>query len=181
MQVMQAVGESVEQRQVATTLAIRVNRRLAMMPLAMRRALLLAKSIGDELLQAKRAINKGEWSAWLSENIKASPESARGYMRIAEHWDALKPALGEDPGLGIAAALATLRRNKSTCTLQPADSPLRCCTTTKPVQSLPRTLKALLRSLGDDAAVVIEQKWPRIDKFIRELVDAPPEANADKR
>jgi hypothetical protein len=42
-----------------------------------------ARQAGELLLEAKAAVAHGTWSAWLTENVKFSERSARGYMRLA--------------------------------------------------------------------------------------------------
>ena len=45
-----------------------------------------AMEAGFELLKTKKLIKHGRWTDWLNSNFDASPETARGYMRIAKNW-----------------------------------------------------------------------------------------------
>src|SRR5262245_43600909 len=38
---------------------------------------------GNLLLQAKASLKHGEWEPWITHNLKVSPRSVRGYVRLA--------------------------------------------------------------------------------------------------
>jgi hypothetical protein len=48
-----------------------------------------ARQMGELLLQVKERLAHGHFTTWIEEHCEFSPTSARGYMRVAEDWDAL--------------------------------------------------------------------------------------------
>ena len=48
-----------------------------------------AVKAGELLLQAKAIVAHGDWASWLADNVTFSERTARGYMRVAEHWPEL--------------------------------------------------------------------------------------------
>jgi hypothetical protein len=46
-----------------------------------------AVAAGEALLEAKRIIDRGEWTRWLKESFEQSPTTANNYMRIARYKD----------------------------------------------------------------------------------------------
>lgn len=53
-----------------------------------------ARDCGLALLEAKRQLAHGEWSAWVSQNCTFSQRNAQRYMLIASRWDELQELAG---------------------------------------------------------------------------------------
>lgn len=73
---------------------------------AARTALDHAIRCGQLLAEAKSQLPHGAWGNWLAEHFPASPRTARGYMRLAEHREELNRQGLAD--LGIEGALRQL-------------------------------------------------------------------------
>jgi hypothetical protein len=79
-------------------------------------SLLRAKEAGELLIRVKESLAHGEFGPWVDANCGFSPETARGYMRVARRWRELESA---DPDrervtdLSYRAALAQLARPRS--------------------------------------------------------------------
>ena len=73
-----------------------------------REALGHARRAGELLLQAKTAVEHGEWLPWLAANVAFSERTARGYMRLASHWDELLAKTATVADLGLRDALGLL-------------------------------------------------------------------------
>ncbi|HVA48421.1 MAG TPA: DUF3102 domain-containing protein [Pirellulales bacterium] len=52
-----------------------------------RQAVAHALAAGKALLEAKDLCDKGAWTKWLADHFRGSKRTARGYMRLATHWD----------------------------------------------------------------------------------------------
>ncbi|QDT52242.1 hypothetical protein Pan44_02510 [Caulifigura coniformis] len=78
---------------------------------SMRDVVKFAKQAGDALTAVKKLVGHKNWTNWLTDNnnFKASPETARAYMRIARNWEKLEPELEANPLLTLEKALAFLR------------------------------------------------------------------------
>ena len=49
-----------------------------------------AKRCGDKLIEAKEAVDHGDWLQWLKQHCPTLKErTARLYMQVARHWDEL--------------------------------------------------------------------------------------------
>jgi hypothetical protein len=85
-----------------------------------RQALSFYKEAGDDLRQAQQLLPHGSWEPWLAENFdRVSPQQARAYMRLSEHWDRIAPHHQENPDLTLTDALRLLRPAKP-----PKDDPV---------------------------------------------------------
>ncbi len=51
------------------------------------RTFAIAKEMGELLAEAKRKINGGRWTHWLSSQCDITPTTAHRYIMIAENWD----------------------------------------------------------------------------------------------
>lgn len=71
-----------------------------------------AMTAGALLLQAKAAIGHGAWAAWLQRNFKGSDRTARGYMRLANHREAIEAKRQRVADLSLREAIAALAEPK---------------------------------------------------------------------
>src|SRR4051794_32525748 len=89
-------------------LAARINAEHEQVEQAVRRMLERAREAGKLLLEAKAALNHGEWGPWLSRNCSAfSARTARLYMWIATRSDL---EIGIAAKFGLRAGVAFLKR-----------------------------------------------------------------------
>lgn len=70
-----------------------------------REALEHARRAGELLLQAKAAVDHGQWLPWLAANVAFSERTAQGYMRLAARWDTLQTKSATVADLGLRDAL----------------------------------------------------------------------------
>jgi len=75
---------------------------------AVREALSHAKRAGELLLQAKAAVGHGAWLPWLAANVPFGQRAARGYMRLAGHWNELQAKTATVADLTLRDALVLL-------------------------------------------------------------------------
>ena len=68
-------------------------------------ALNFARSVGEILLKVKDVLPHGKLEPWIEENCAFSPRTARGYMRVANNWEAIDVKRAESPDLSIRSAL----------------------------------------------------------------------------
>jgi hypothetical protein len=75
-----------------------------------------AKEAGELLIRVKDSLPHGEFGRWVVEHCHFSPETARGYMRVARRWHELKSADPERQRVtevSYRAALAQLAKPRS--------------------------------------------------------------------
>lgn len=77
-----------------------------------RQAVDRALQAGALLLQAKAAIGHGAWAAWLQQNFNGSARTARGYMRLANHREAIDAKRQRVADLSLREAIAALAEPK---------------------------------------------------------------------
>jgi Protein of unknown function (DUF3102) len=76
---------------------------------AARKGLEQFRKAGDALLKAKALVGHGNFGLWLEENVTLTPQTARGYMRIASRWDEIEEAQNENGfPFGLCDALRLL-------------------------------------------------------------------------
>ncbi|MEJ7804019.1 MAG: DUF3102 domain-containing protein [Candidatus Limnocylindria bacterium] len=92
---------------VTTSLAADIRREHEAAQQAFASAVEHAVRCGELLAEAKAQVRHGEWLPWLAEHFPASPRTAQGYMRLANHPDAQGVA-----HLGIEGALRHLAAPK---------------------------------------------------------------------
>jgi hypothetical protein len=88
-----------------------------------RHSLDTAIDAGKLLLKAKEMVGHGKWSEWLKKNVKFSPQTARAYMRLAEHPEKTQATHKLTDALAAIAGTDTEEEPEE----QPAEKP-----TTKP-------------------------------------------------
>jgi len=71
------------------TLAAEIVREHEAATSAARSALGHARRAGELLIEARRQVGHGGWTAWLAENFPASARTARLYMQVARGWTEL--------------------------------------------------------------------------------------------
>jgi hypothetical protein len=125
---------------------------------SLRTALEHAKRAGDALRAAKECVAHGKWTPWLLQNFKASPATARGYMRISKNWDShLRAVIEDNPQLTIDDALRILRPEKeksgviATPRLDDVDR-----------EQLLRSFRQYIDSLDDDVVSALRNQWDEI-------------------
>lgn len=95
-------------------LAERINAEHKAAEAAARSALGHALAAGKLLMEAKAAVNHGEWSAWLADHFEGSERTARAYMRLAKHWRTINAKRQSTADLSIHDALQLLAEPKIT-------------------------------------------------------------------
>jgi hypothetical protein len=98
-------------RPTVAQLKARANRHHADVLAKLRGAIHHANESGKALIALKPLVGRhGNWTPWLEENFDGSPETARGYVRIARHWDdEIAPRLAAGEDLTLTKGLAILR------------------------------------------------------------------------
>ncbi|MDP2957312.1 MAG: DUF3102 domain-containing protein, partial [Longimicrobiales bacterium] len=72
------------------TLAAEIVREHEAAASAAQSALSHARRAGELLIEARRQVGHGGWTAWLKENFPASDRTARLYMQVARWWPELE-------------------------------------------------------------------------------------------
>jgi hypothetical protein len=74
-----------------------------------------ARSMGDNLREARTYVEKGGWTAWVEENCSVSYRQASKYMQLAERWDDIEAKClpGQICDMGINDALASIAEPKT--------------------------------------------------------------------
>ncbi len=73
-----------------------------------------AHEAGRLLVEAKATVAHGEGGAWLEANFQGSERTARGYMRLANNWEAIAAKRQTSADLSIDGALQLLSAPKDT-------------------------------------------------------------------
>lgn len=73
-----------------------------------REALEHARRAGELLIQAKAGLPHGSFGPWLALNFNFSDRTARGYMRLASHWNELQAKTATVADLPLPDALRVL-------------------------------------------------------------------------
>ena len=56
-----------------------------------------SRNAGERLLKAKRKVPYGQWEQWVARNLKGVKlRTVQRYIRLAEQWDAIEAASGDD-------------------------------------------------------------------------------------
>lgn len=71
-----------------------------------------AYEAGRLLVEAKATVPHGDWGAWLAANFEGSERTARGYMRLANNWEAITAKRQSSADLSIDGALQLLAAPK---------------------------------------------------------------------
>ncbi len=82
-----------------------------------------AYEAGRLLVEAKATVPHGEWGAWLAANFEGSDRTARGYMRLANNWEAIAAKRQSSADLSIDGALQLLAAPKDKPDEEPAARP----------------------------------------------------------
>ncbi len=69
-----------------------------------------ARRAGELLAEAKGLLKHGEWIPWLAANFEGSETTARGYMRVAEHWPEVEANRQRLPVLNLQGTLKLLSK-----------------------------------------------------------------------
>jgi hypothetical protein len=67
---------------------------------------------GDRLIEAKGALNHGQWDDWLSENFALSHRTASLYMQLAGHRARVEAKLATVATLGVRGALEAIHEDQ---------------------------------------------------------------------
>jgi hypothetical protein len=68
--------------------------------------------VGDRLLEAKKALDHGQWDDWLSDNFALSDRTARQYMQLAGHRKRVEAKMATVATLGIRGALEQISEDQ---------------------------------------------------------------------
>jgi hypothetical protein len=102
-----------------------------------------ARRTGQLLIRAKERVGHGRFGAWIEANCCFSPESARGYMRVAEDWEALTELVASKrqpvTDLTLKGALRLLARPRPEALPAPVTSRPAKADTSGPTSSQCRT------------------------------------------
>ena len=71
-----------------------------------------ARRAGELLLEAKAALQHGDWSAWIDQHFDGSERTAQRYMRLSRHWHELEAKAPRVADLTLNAAEALLAEPK---------------------------------------------------------------------
>jgi Protein of unknown function (DUF3102) len=71
-------------------------------------ALTHARDAGGLLLEAKAAVQHGEWLPWLQANVCFSLRTAQMYMKVSQGWEYLEAKCATVAHLGLRQAMALL-------------------------------------------------------------------------
>ena len=137
-------------------LATKANRRHGAVMEALRNSVYAAKDAGDALHAAKELVPRGQWGVWLKQSFDASPETARVYMRVSEHWEYhVKPVLDAKPGMTLENVKRILRRAESKDGIvAPAEQTHEIVRT-----SLRKSFQLWIDRLPDEAVEVLNKRW----------------------
>src|SRR5205814_544228 len=67
---------------------------------------------GDGLLEAKQALDHGQWDDWLSDNFALSDRTARLYMQLAGHRARIEAKMATVASLGVRGALEQISEDQ---------------------------------------------------------------------
>jgi len=110
------------QNETLEKLAEKINRYHGELLQTFKKALEYARMIGDQLLQAKKLVQKLakntpalSWQTWADDNTHITKRTRQKYMRIAKFWDKLiaMPGFSEDMGIEAAYKLLITKQNKA--------------------------------------------------------------------
>jgi hypothetical protein len=134
---------------------------------SLRTAIDNAKNAGDLLIEAKSLVEHGDWTQWIGGNFKASPETARIYMRVSKNWDyEVKPALESNPDLTLEDVKRILRRELPKCgTALPSQPPHKVLKS-----ALQKNFQKWIDDLPDEAIECLVDKWQAIFLGIYDLL-----------
>jgi hypothetical protein len=68
--------------------------------------------VGDRLLEAKEALDHGQWDDWLSDNFELSDRTARLYMQLAGHRARIEAKMATVATLGVRGALEQIHEDQ---------------------------------------------------------------------
>jgi Protein of unknown function (DUF3102) len=68
--------------------------------------------VGDRLLEAKEALDHGQWDDWLSDNFALSDRTARLYMQLAGHRKRIEAKMATVAVLGVRGALEQISEDQ---------------------------------------------------------------------
>jgi hypothetical protein len=68
--------------------------------------------VGDRLMEAKKALDHGQWDDWLSDNFELSDRTARLYMQLAGHRARVEAKMATVATLGIRGALEQISEDQ---------------------------------------------------------------------
>ncbi len=84
-------------------------------------ALARARECGELLIEAKAAVAKGRWLAWIKANIKCTPRTCQYYVAVAKHWAELGDQYETVSHLTLKSAIKMLRPEKPSGRISPEE------------------------------------------------------------
>jgi len=160
-------------------LATEANHRHGAVMEALRNAVYAAKDAGDALHAAKELVPHGQWGVWLRESFDASPETARVYMRVSEHWEnQVKPVLDANPGMTLENVKRILRRAKPKDGIVPPAEQTHEIVRT----SLRKSFQRWIDRLPDEAVEMLNKRWDDVWEGVQRHLfdDSKIEFDADE-
>jgi hypothetical protein len=95
-----------------TVLATEINAKLTLARRHGQATLSALMDAGDRLLEAKKALDHGQWDDWLSDNFALSDRTARLYMQLAAHRPRVEAKMATVATLGIRGALEQISEDQ---------------------------------------------------------------------
>jgi hypothetical protein len=95
-----------------TVLATEINAKLTLPRRHGQATLSALMDVGDRLLEAKEALDHGQWDDWLSDNFALSDRTARLYMQLAGHRARVEAKMATVATLGIRGALEQISEDQ---------------------------------------------------------------------
>jgi hypothetical protein len=95
-----------------TVLATEINAKLTLARRHGQATLSALMDVGDRLLEAKDALDHGQWDDWLSDNFALSDRTARLYMQLAGHRTRIEAKMARVATLGVRGALEQISEDQ---------------------------------------------------------------------
>ena len=127
-----------------------------------------ARKIGQHLNRVKRQLPHGEFTAWLEANFQFRPETARGYMNIARHWNQITERCDPEK-LSINTALKILARLRQP---PPPAEPTKEGLHAEAVRRLVSEFRQTLTRWGDDPAIFLAYTSGQLHSYLGEVLES---------
>lgn len=82
--------------QELTALTKKIRKDHGKLTVQLKRSSVLARELGEYLIEAKKLVKPGRWTSWLEDHCHLTARQAQKYMRLATHWPELV-ASGRNP------------------------------------------------------------------------------------
>jgi Protein of unknown function (DUF3102) len=108
-----AIARAVDPVARLTVLATEINAKLTLARRHGQATLSALMDVGDRLLEAKDALDHGQWDDWLSDNFALSDRTARLYMQLAGHRARIEAKMATVATLGVRGALEQISEDQT--------------------------------------------------------------------